>query len=104
MVGSRTAGDYTLVVSAFEPRHTGKFALRAECSDRFDLKPILQEGAGMFSKLVRGEWHVIPSLRLCIAGNADGQTGRTGPRAAAPARAHMPQTLCTSCKSRRPRS
>ncbi|KAI0690918.1 hypothetical protein C8T65DRAFT_87074 [Cerioporus squamosus] len=49
-------GDYTLVLSPFEPRHVGKFALRLECSDRFDIMPILQEGAGMFSKVVRGEW------------------------------------------------
>ncbi|KAH9935228.1 uncharacterized protein BXZ73DRAFT_89556 [Epithele typhae] len=51
-------GDYTLVISAFEPRHSGKFGLRAECSDRFELTPVQQEGAGMFSKLVRGEWCV----------------------------------------------
>ncbi|RPD57684.1 cysteine proteinase, partial [Lentinus tigrinus ALCF2SS1-6] len=49
-------GDYTLVVSAFEPRHVGKLALRLECSDRFEITPILQEGAGMFSKHIRGEW------------------------------------------------
>ncbi|RPD57666.1 cysteine proteinase, partial [Lentinus tigrinus ALCF2SS1-6] len=49
-------GDYTLVVSAFEPLHLGKFALRLECSDRFEITPILQEGAGMFSKHIRGEW------------------------------------------------
>ncbi|KAI0753163.1 hypothetical protein C8Q80DRAFT_1097736, partial [Daedaleopsis nitida] len=49
-------GDYTLVVSAFEPRHIGKFNLRVECSERFDLTPILQEGAGMFDKVVRGQW------------------------------------------------
>ncbi|KAM5543052.1 hypothetical protein V8D89_003436 [Ganoderma adspersum] len=49
-------GDYTLVVSAFEPRHIGKFSLKLECSDRFDLTPILQEGAGMFSKVIRDEW------------------------------------------------
>ncbi len=55
------AGDYTLVVSAFEPRHIGKFALKVECSDRFDLTPILQEGAGMFSKVIRDEW-CAPSL------------------------------------------
>ncbi len=56
MLTDGTAGDYTLVVSAFEPRHIGKFALRLECSDRFDITPIQQEGAGMFSKVVRGEW------------------------------------------------
>ncbi|TBU31057.1 hypothetical protein BD311DRAFT_657405, partial [Dichomitus squalens] len=54
----RTSGDYTLVVSAFEPHHIGKFDMRVECSDRFDLTPIPQEGAGMFSKAIRGEWTV----------------------------------------------
>ncbi|KAL1938518.1 hypothetical protein VTO73DRAFT_11541 [Trametes versicolor] len=49
-------GDYTLVVSAFDPRHIGKFFLRVESSDKFEITPILQEGAGMFSKVVRGEW------------------------------------------------
>ncbi|KAI0669613.1 hypothetical protein C8Q78DRAFT_1070706 [Trametes maxima] len=50
------AGDYTLVVSAFEPRHIGRFDLRMESSDKFEITPILQEGAGMFSKVVKGEW------------------------------------------------
>ncbi|KAH9855926.1 hypothetical protein C2E23DRAFT_723547 [Lenzites betulinus] len=54
--GDIPPGDYTLVVSAFEPRHTGQFDLRVESSDRFDVTPILQEGAGMFSKVIRGEW------------------------------------------------
>ncbi|EJF55966.1 hypothetical protein DICSQDRAFT_175357 [Dichomitus squalens LYAD-421 SS1] len=49
-------GDhYSLVVSAFELHHIGKFDLRVECSDRFDLTPIPQEGVGMLSKAVRGE-------------------------------------------------
>ncbi|KAI9062454.1 cysteine proteinase [Trametes sanguinea] len=54
--GSIPPGDYTLVVSAFEPRHTGKFELCVESSERFDVTPIPQEGAGMFSKVLRGEW------------------------------------------------
>ncbi|OSC96512.1 cysteine proteinase [Trametes coccinea BRFM310] len=54
--GSVPPGDYTLVVSAFEPRHTGKFELRMESSERFDITPIPQEGAGMFSKVIRGQW------------------------------------------------
>lgn len=44
------------MVSAFDPRHIGKFFLRVESSDKFEITPILQEGAGMFSKVVRGEW------------------------------------------------
>lgn len=51
------AGDYTLIISAFEPRHTGPFALKVECSTSFDLKSIPQEGAGMYSKIVKGAWN-----------------------------------------------
>ena len=51
-----TAGEYTLVVSAFEPRHIGKYSLQLECSDRFEFTPILQEGAGMFNRVIQGEW------------------------------------------------
>ncbi|OSX61790.1 hypothetical protein POSPLADRAFT_1144115 [Postia placenta MAD-698-R-SB12] len=51
-----TAGDYTLVVSAFEPRHLGEFQLHVESPLRFELTPIPQEGAGMFSKVIRDAW------------------------------------------------
>ncbi|KAI0741055.1 hypothetical protein C8Q76DRAFT_609267, partial [Earliella scabrosa] len=55
--GKVPPGDYTLVVSPFEPRHLGKFSLHLECSDRFDITPIQQEGAGMFTKpVIRGQW------------------------------------------------
>lgn len=53
------AGDYTMVVSAFEPRHLGPFVIRADCSQAFDLKAIPQEGAGMYNKTVRGAWYAI---------------------------------------------
>lgn len=49
-------GDYTVVLSAFEPDQTGKFTLKVESSSRFDIKAIPQEGAGMYVKTVRGEW------------------------------------------------
>ncbi|EPT00398.1 hypothetical protein FOMPIDRAFT_1122801, partial [Fomitopsis schrenkii] len=51
-----TLGDYTLILSAFEPQQQGPFKLRIESQLRFDLTPIPQEGAGMFSKVVRGAW------------------------------------------------
>lgn len=51
-----TEGDYTLILSAFEPRHIGPLTLRVESSYRFDLKAIPQEGAGMYSKIIRGSW------------------------------------------------
>jgi hypothetical protein len=49
-------GEYTVVVSAFEPHHIGPFSLKVDSSYPFDLKPIPQEGAGMYSKVVRGSW------------------------------------------------
>ena len=36
----------------------GSFSLKVESSYRFDLKPIQQEGAGMYSKTVRSAWCV----------------------------------------------
>jgi calpain-7 len=50
------AGDYTMVLSAFEPRHMGPFSLKIECSHPFDIKTIAQEGAGMYTKNIRGAW------------------------------------------------
>ncbi|CAK5284399.1 unnamed protein product [Mycena citricolor] len=51
------AGDYTVILSTFEPGQLGSFSLEAESSTlKFDLKPIAHEGAGMYSKQVRGEW------------------------------------------------
>ncbi|KAH9889397.1 hypothetical protein C8Q73DRAFT_653542, partial [Cubamyces lactineus] len=55
--GRYPAGDYTLVVSAFEPRHIGKFDLRVESSEKFEITPILREGAGMFSQTLKGQWY-----------------------------------------------
>ncbi|KAG2347439.1 cysteine proteinase [Suillus weaverae] len=49
-------GDYTVVLSAFEPDQTGKFTLKVESPSRFEIKAIPQEGAGMYVKTVRGEW------------------------------------------------
>jgi len=51
-------GDYTLVVSAFEPGQLGDFKLRVESPLRFELTPIPQEGAGLFSKVVRDAWTI----------------------------------------------
>ncbi|KAH9920918.1 uncharacterized protein B0H18DRAFT_1121645 [Fomitopsis serialis] len=51
-----SAGDYTLVLSSFEPQQLGSFKLRVESQSRFELTPISQEGAGMFNKVIRGAW------------------------------------------------
>ncbi|KAF7314374.1 Calpain catalytic domain-containing protein [Mycena kentingensis (nom. inval.)] len=50
-------GDYTIVLSAFEPHQMGSFSLEVESSLAFDLKPIAQEGVGMFDKPMRGTWN-----------------------------------------------
>lgn len=52
-----TAGDYTVILSAFEPRHMGPYTIRVESSHRFDFKAIPQEGAGMYTKTIRGSWY-----------------------------------------------
>ncbi|EGO00763.1 hypothetical protein SERLA73DRAFT_178686 [Serpula lacrymans var. lacrymans S7.3] len=51
------AGDYTIILSAFESDHLGPFKLKVDSTNRFDLKPIPQEGAGMYNRVVRGEWN-----------------------------------------------
>lgn len=53
---SISVGTYVVVVSAFEPHHTGPFSLQVESSHAFDMKPIPQEGAGMYCKTIRGAW------------------------------------------------
>ena len=55
-----TAGSYTVIVSTFEAqKNLGPFSLRAESSRRISLEAIPQEGAGMYSKVVKGSWFVI---------------------------------------------
>ncbi|KAF9485226.1 cysteine proteinase [Pholiota conissans] len=58
IVKTVTAGSYAVVASAFEPQYIGPFSLKVDSSLPFDLKPIPQEGAGMYCKLVRGTWDV----------------------------------------------
>jgi len=50
------AGDYALVVSAFEPRYRGAYSLRIESTSKVEVNPIPMEGAGMFCKAIRGQW------------------------------------------------
>ncbi|KAF8627516.1 hypothetical protein AX15_004392 [Amanita polypyramis BW_CC] len=49
-------GDYSIILSAFEPHHLGSFSLSISTASPFDLRPIPQEGAGMYQKMIRGEW------------------------------------------------
>ncbi|KAJ7108465.1 hypothetical protein C8R43DRAFT_905383, partial [Mycena crocata] len=50
-------GDYTVILSAFEPSQMGAFSFQVESSLSFDLKAIPQEGAGMYTKSIRGAWN-----------------------------------------------
>ncbi|KAI0821140.1 hypothetical protein BC629DRAFT_1435043 [Irpex lacteus] len=47
-------GDYTVIVSAFEPRQTGPFSLKINCSTRIEVTPIPQEGSGMTADSAAG--------------------------------------------------
>ncbi|KAF9012688.1 hypothetical protein BDQ17DRAFT_1344439 [Cyathus striatus] len=51
-----SVGDYTLIASAFEPQHMGSFCLKVDCSYPFVLKPIQQEGAGMYNQVIHDSW------------------------------------------------
>ena len=54
-----TAGSYTVIISTFEAqKNLGPFSLRAESSRRISLEAIPQEGAGMYSTMVKGSWSV----------------------------------------------
>ncbi|KZO90603.1 cysteine proteinase [Calocera viscosa TUFC12733] len=57
------AGTYSVIVSSFEPETLGQYKLQVECSQSFDIKPIPQEGAGMFSKRLQGQWNGVGSER-----------------------------------------
>ncbi|CED84342.1 Cytosolic Ca2-dependent cysteine protease (calpain), large subunit (EF-Hand protein superfamily) [Phaffia rhodozyma] len=56
-IPSLAPGVYTLIVSSFFPRSLGSFKLGVQCSCAIDLQPIAPEGAGMFTRTVRGEWN-----------------------------------------------
>lgn len=58
LVNCLPPGDYTVIVSAFEPRYTGPFTLRVESENVAEISPIPQEGAGMYATIVRGSWNV----------------------------------------------
>ncbi|THV06173.1 cysteine proteinase [Dendrothele bispora CBS 962.96] len=58
LVEKLSPGDYNVILSAFEPHHTGEYSLIIDSSLRFSISPIPQEGAGMFNKMIRGAWGV----------------------------------------------
>ncbi|KAF9400881.1 calpain 7 [Mortierella sp. AD011] len=49
-------GQYTVVVSTFEPNQIGKYKLTMQSHIELSLTPIPVEGAGMFKKVLKGEW------------------------------------------------
>ncbi|KAG0314384.1 calpain 7 [Dissophora globulifera] len=49
-------GQYTVVVSTFHPGQIGKFKLTMQSHLELSLTPIPVEGAGMFKKILKGEW------------------------------------------------
>ncbi|KAM6502958.1 hypothetical protein JOM56_002935 [Amanita muscaria] len=50
-------GDYSLIISPFEPHHLGSFSCSVSSSAPFDLRPIPQEGAGLYRKVVKCAWY-----------------------------------------------
>ncbi|ORX43693.1 cysteine proteinase [Hesseltinella vesiculosa] len=50
------AGEYTLVASTFEAELVGEFDLTVASNISLDVEPIPSEGAGMFPKVLTGEW------------------------------------------------
>lgn len=50
------AGTYTLVVSSFQPLHEDTFELSLHSSLPLQVTPIPPEGAGMYSRVVKGAW------------------------------------------------
>ncbi|CAO3607815.1 unnamed protein product [Cunninghamella echinulata] len=50
------AGDYTVVASTFEADLIGQFVLTAASNIPITIEPIPAEGAGMFRKIINGEW------------------------------------------------
>ncbi|KAJ7578544.1 hypothetical protein C8J56DRAFT_1016524 [Mycena floridula] len=49
-------GDYTIILSAFEPLLLGPYSFKVESSLPCDLIPIHQEDAGMYTRSIRGTW------------------------------------------------
>jgi calpain-7 len=64
---NNSAGDYTVVMSSYAPGMIGPYQLDIESMERFELETIPQEGAGLYSKVVLGEWSVTFSFFLPAA-------------------------------------
>ncbi|GES73709.1 calpain-7 [Rhizophagus clarus] len=73
-------GDYTIIVSTYEPGLIGEFTLTVASNVTFNVTSIPLEGAGMFKKVIYGQWikgfnamgiqqnfHLNPSYHLKIS-------------------------------------
>ncbi|EXX62593.1 hypothetical protein RirG_160290 [Rhizophagus irregularis DAOM 197198w] len=49
-------GDYTIIVSTYEPGLIGEFTLTVASNVTFNVTSIPLEGAGMFKKVIQGQW------------------------------------------------
>ncbi|CAB4384739.1 unnamed protein product [Rhizophagus irregularis] len=49
-------GDYTIIVSTYEPGLIGEFTLTVASNVTFNVTSIPLEGAGMFKKIIQGQW------------------------------------------------
>ncbi|KAJ3855102.1 hypothetical protein EV368DRAFT_35427, partial [Lentinula lateritia] len=52
-------GDYSIIVSTFEPYQTGAFLLSVSSFANVEVTPIPQEGAGMYRKAIKGTWDTL---------------------------------------------
>lgn len=59
------SGEYTVVASTFEADLIGKFILTVASSIAVQAEPIPSEGAGMFKKVLHGEWIIGYSAMGC---------------------------------------
>nr|ODN98585.1 calpain-like protease palB/RIM13 [Cryptococcus depauperatus CBS 7855] len=51
-----STGNYTLIVSSFEPGQTGAYTLSFEATAPISITPLPAEGAGMFSRIFQNSW------------------------------------------------
>ncbi|KAJ3863401.1 hypothetical protein EV359DRAFT_43220, partial [Lentinula novae-zelandiae] len=52
-------GNYSIIVSTFEPYQTGAFSLSVSSFANVEVTPIPQEGAGMYRKAIKGTWDTL---------------------------------------------
>ncbi|CAO3666907.1 unnamed protein product [Umbelopsis vinacea] len=58
-------GDYTIIASTYEPGLVGDFLLTVASNTQYTIDSIPVEGAGMFRKVINGEWIIGYSAMGC---------------------------------------